>query len=561
MGLLPGGPAFWMSTVALAWWFDGGVSWRRHAAAWSAFCLAAVVCVLLFLWRTYVSVSLWKQAVSLYKAGDYTTAEPLLARAADMCPTAFGTCRIYAAILNDWAAACERMGKHEKAEPLYLEALEVLREILGDRHRDYALSLRNLAAMYESLGRYDQAEPLHLEAVGVWKALLGDRHPNYATSLSSLAECVRAKSLIETSTPEGRQRAAAQHDAAWRALSGSVAGQLLSRGAAQGSAGVLGSSTPAEPDAAPATAGSDETPAPAADEAAAEETPARGDANAPVAEEENVEQHPTPEPADGNVEVEDVHSHAEDAAEGTAVGGPGVEGLEGPQTEEDAERDLAMAVAASMELANLQSSQAAGADIADPSAEGPLAAAVDVTAPVVGVAEPQATQSNEGFTSPTMGAVESVARADETPFPCEGPQGVGADGVTSAESSAQGAGIDHEVAERSPVQIDTSERPSPAGASELACQTVEPLVAHEGAEDSAASADTGTVLSPAVGVLDPVATADTEGLLPQAGAEDGEELLSRGSVTASAEAHGAHSVHVVSSQSIADGDIAFAEGS
>ncbi len=39
-------------------------------------------------------------------------------------------------------------------EPLYLEALDLRKQLLGDNHPDVATSLNNLAALYDSQGRY-----------------------------------------------------------------------------------------------------------------------------------------------------------------------------------------------------------------------------------------------------------------------------------------------------------------------------------------------------------------------------------------------------------------------
>jgi tetratricopeptide (TPR) repeat protein len=156
---------------------------------------------------------------------------------------------VYAAILNDWAALHEKFGHHEKAEPLYLEALAVLKEILGERHRDYAFSLDNLAGLYESVGAYEKAEPLYLEAVTIRKAVLGEKHPNYAASLGNLAECVRSKSYRDRATgdsglrnrlaaigeeaPDGSRRPHLGQAELMRRLMGVVASQETSNGQAQ----------------------------------------------------------------------------------------------------------------------------------------------------------------------------------------------------------------------------------------------------------------------------------------------------------------------------------------
>ena len=52
------------------------------------------------------------------------------------------------------------MGDYAKAEPLYKEALEIRRKVLGREHPDTATSLDNLAGLYRAMGDYAKAEPL-----------------------------------------------------------------------------------------------------------------------------------------------------------------------------------------------------------------------------------------------------------------------------------------------------------------------------------------------------------------------------------------------------------------
>ncbi|MEQ9625737.1 tetratricopeptide repeat protein [Coleofasciculus chthonoplastes] len=49
-----------------------------------------------------------------------------------------------------------------------------------------ATSLNNLAGLYELQGRYDKAEPLYLQALDLRKRLLGDEHPNTITVRKNL---------------------------------------------------------------------------------------------------------------------------------------------------------------------------------------------------------------------------------------------------------------------------------------------------------------------------------------------------------------------------------------
>ncbi|MBK9335155.1 MAG: tetratricopeptide repeat protein [Lewinellaceae bacterium] len=68
------------------------------------------------------------------------------------------------------------MGRHEKAEPLHLEAKDVREKALGKEHPDYALSLNNLGIFYASMGQNEKVEPLHLEAKDIREKALGKEH-------------------------------------------------------------------------------------------------------------------------------------------------------------------------------------------------------------------------------------------------------------------------------------------------------------------------------------------------------------------------------------------------
>ena len=103
--------------------------------------------------------------------------------------------------LNNLANLYYAQGRYEQAEPLYLQALELYKRLLGDNHPDVAMSLNNLAGLYEAQGRYEQAEPLYLQALELYKRLLGDNHPHVATSLNNLAYLYRAQGRYEQAEP------------------------------------------------------------------------------------------------------------------------------------------------------------------------------------------------------------------------------------------------------------------------------------------------------------------------------------------------------------------------
>ena len=87
---------------------------------------------------------------------------------------------------------------------------------MGKKHPDYAHSLNNLAVVYLAEGNYAKAEPLFVEALAIDKQVLGEKHPDYAISLNNLAGCeIGLRSY--TAAAGHAQLAAEYHAAAARA--------------------------------------------------------------------------------------------------------------------------------------------------------------------------------------------------------------------------------------------------------------------------------------------------------------------------------------------------------
>ncbi|MEM8640686.1 MAG: tetratricopeptide repeat protein [Cyanobacteria bacterium P01_G01_bin.54] len=106
-----------------------------------------------------------------------------------------------ATMLNNLAELYRVQGKYEQAEPLFLQALEIRKKVLGEDHSDVALSLNNLAALYYGQGKYEQAEPLFLQALEIRKKVLGEDHSDIAITLNNLAELYRAQGKYEQAEP------------------------------------------------------------------------------------------------------------------------------------------------------------------------------------------------------------------------------------------------------------------------------------------------------------------------------------------------------------------------
>jgi tetratricopeptide (TPR) repeat protein len=60
------------------------------------------------------------------------------------------------------------MGDYTKAEPIYQQALEIYRKVLGENHPDYAASLNSLASLYSDMGDYTKAESIYQQALEIY---------------------------------------------------------------------------------------------------------------------------------------------------------------------------------------------------------------------------------------------------------------------------------------------------------------------------------------------------------------------------------------------------------
>src|SRR5688572_7528419 len=82
-------------------------------------------------------------------------------------------------------------GDYESAIVSYEKALPGVKKAFGEDHEYYSLCLNQLAQLYEFVGRYDRAEQLFLEAIALSRKKLGPQHPDYAKIISQLGEFYR----------------------------------------------------------------------------------------------------------------------------------------------------------------------------------------------------------------------------------------------------------------------------------------------------------------------------------------------------------------------------------
>jgi tetratricopeptide (TPR) repeat protein len=119
---------------------------------------------------------------------DYAKAEPLYLDSLEILKAKLGKDHLHVAVpLNNLASLYQRMGRYAKAEPLYRRSLGILEARLGEEHHAVAQSLNNLARLHAQMGQYAKAEPLYRRSLEIREARLGKDHPDVAASLLDLA--------------------------------------------------------------------------------------------------------------------------------------------------------------------------------------------------------------------------------------------------------------------------------------------------------------------------------------------------------------------------------------
>jgi tetratricopeptide (TPR) repeat protein len=93
--------------------------------------------------------------------------------------------------LHNLAGLYQAKGEHDRALPLYEEALKMMRKALPPVHPQIALSLNNLACSYYCKGEYDRALLLCKAALEIYEKALPP-HPNTTACLHNLVNLYEA---------------------------------------------------------------------------------------------------------------------------------------------------------------------------------------------------------------------------------------------------------------------------------------------------------------------------------------------------------------------------------
>ncbi|PON25496.1 hypothetical protein TGAM01_v205790 [Trichoderma gamsii] len=85
------------------------------------------------------------------------------------------------------AAAYHYQGQHEKAKDCYKEAIELRRQTLGEKHPDTLRATSLLGNVYQSHGQYREAEALYKKTLPLQREVLGEKHLHTLQSLASIS--------------------------------------------------------------------------------------------------------------------------------------------------------------------------------------------------------------------------------------------------------------------------------------------------------------------------------------------------------------------------------------
>jgi tetratricopeptide (TPR) repeat protein len=91
-----------------------------------------------------------------------------------------------ATMLSNLGLAWDSLGDSKKAIEYFEKALKIDREVYGEKHPDVATRLNNLGGAWKSLGDYKKAIDYFEKALKIDREVYGEKHPSVATYLNNL---------------------------------------------------------------------------------------------------------------------------------------------------------------------------------------------------------------------------------------------------------------------------------------------------------------------------------------------------------------------------------------
>lgn len=125
---------------------------------------------------------------------DYGRAEPLYRQAAETFKEIVGEADpLYLRCLNNLAVLCQDTGDYPQAVRIFEQLQKAYREHLGEMHPNYGLTLHNLGDTLQDMGDLQKAEPLLLRSLEIVRGTLGEKNHLYIQNLANLAKLYERK--------------------------------------------------------------------------------------------------------------------------------------------------------------------------------------------------------------------------------------------------------------------------------------------------------------------------------------------------------------------------------
>ncbi|OHB60630.1 MAG: hypothetical protein A2Y12_02815 [Planctomycetes bacterium GWF2_42_9] len=135
-----------------------------------------------------------KELAELFFKGDLKEAQKIALRSLTYAEKKFGIdSGQTAAAQNNLALVYKRLGKTDKALPLYEQSLRTMQSVLGAKNPAVAVCMDNIAELLKMQGDYARAEFYYNQVVSIRKATLEPNDPKIALALNNLAGLYVAK--------------------------------------------------------------------------------------------------------------------------------------------------------------------------------------------------------------------------------------------------------------------------------------------------------------------------------------------------------------------------------
>lgn len=100
-------------------------------------------------------------------------------------------------VLGSLAEVYRELHDYDAAVPLFTEAIQIVRDKLGEENHEYARQLNNFGIMHLQRGDLESAEPALRRALEIRRQCLGPEHPEVAQGCSTLAGLYLAERRVE----------------------------------------------------------------------------------------------------------------------------------------------------------------------------------------------------------------------------------------------------------------------------------------------------------------------------------------------------------------------------